>query len=62
MEYDSGYFIKEDVEDCEGSEFISGLQGIPVLKYFLSAISRTKGFSLNGYILHVTGWAEGSRD
>lgn len=62
MEYDSGHFIKADLEDCEGSELISGLRGIPVLKYFLSAISRTKGFSLNGYILHVMGRAEGSRD
>lgn len=31
---------------------------IPVLKCFLSAILRTKGFSSNGHILHVMVWAE----
>lgn len=34
-------------------------EGIPVLKYFLSAILRTKGFNLNGHILHVIIWAGG---
>lgn len=32
-----------------------------MLKYFLSAMSRTKGFKLDGCILHVLVWGQKKR-